>query len=103
MYQSSEDLYIKNVKNAIRSIRLGAKTPSETNVGFNLNKLKLVNIGMYEDLMNDYKAVLIEYKKTLTPCLNCGHEFKVTKEKTFTDDLGKHTICPECKSSFDVD
>lgn len=103
MYQSSEDLYIKNIKNAIRAIKLGTKRPDETNVGFNLNKLKLANEGQYIDLMNDYKAVLLEYKKTLTPCESCGHEFKVTKEITFTDDLGKHTVCPECKSSFDID
>ena len=63
MYLSSEDLYIKNVKNAIRAIKLGTKKPEDTNVGFNLNKLKTVNEPMYDDLLNDYKAVLIEYKK----------------------------------------
>lgn len=59
---SSEDLYIKNINNAIRGIKLGTKKPEETNIGFNLNKLKEVNEGMYLDLLNDYKAVLTEYK-----------------------------------------
>jgi len=36
-----------------------------------------------------------------TSCLNCGHEFKVTK--VFNDELGLHTTCPKCDSSFDVD
>lgn len=62
MYLSSEELYIKNVKNAIRAIKLGTKKPEDTNVGFNLNKLKIVNEGLYLDLLNDYKAVLAEYK-----------------------------------------
>jgi translation elongation factor EF-1beta len=62
MYLSSEELYIKNVRNAIRAIKLGTKKPEETNIGFNLNKLKTVNVGMFEELMNDYKAVLAEYK-----------------------------------------
>ena len=60
---SSEDLYIKNVRNAIRAIKMGTKKPEDTNVGFNLNKLKTVNEPMYDELLNDYKAVLAEYKK----------------------------------------
>ncbi len=32
-------------------------------------------------------------------CLNCGHSFSGTVE---TDDLGPHSSCPECGSSFDV-
>lgn len=63
MYLSSEDLYIKNVRNAIRAIKMGTKKPEDTNVGFNLNKLKTVNEPMYDELLNDYKAVLAEYKK----------------------------------------
>lgn len=34
-------------------------------------------------------------------CLNCSHEFEVTK--AYKDNLGLHTICPECESSFDID
>ena len=33
-------------------------------------------------------------------CLQCGNEFEGTVSK---DDLGWHSVCPECGSSFDVD
>lgn len=33
-------------------------------------------------------------------CLNCGHEFKGT---ACLDNLGWHSMCPVCGSSFDVD
>lgn len=33
-------------------------------------------------------------------CLNCNHEFEGTIS---LDELGWHSVCPECKSSFDVD
>jgi len=59
---SAEENYIKNIETAIRAIRMGTKKPEETSVGFNLNKLKAVNIGMYEDLMAKYKVVYNEYK-----------------------------------------
>lgn len=57
---SSEEHYIKNTENAIRTIRLGTKDKSEAMkvVGFNLNKLKLVNEGMYLDLLDKYKDSL---------------------------------------------
>lgn len=55
-----EDQYIKMVRNAIRSIKFGTKKPDEVGsiVSTNLNKLKPLNIGMFEELMNDYKAVV---------------------------------------------
>lgn len=57
---SSEEHYIKNTENAIRTLRLGTKDKSEAMkvVGFNLNKLKLVNEGMYLDLLDKYKDSL---------------------------------------------
>ena len=57
---SSEEQYIKNVENAIRSIRLGTKDKKSAmeSVGFNLNKLKSVNSGMYLDLLEKYKQAL---------------------------------------------
>lgn len=57
-----EEIYIKNIKNAIRSIKMGVKSPKEANIGTQLNKLKELNRGMHDELMNNYKAVLIEYK-----------------------------------------
>lgn len=35
-------------------------------------------------------------------CLNCGHEQQVTKENTYHDELGKHTVCEECEASCDL-
>lgn len=57
---SSEDHYIKNTEDAIRTLRLGTKDRAEVmkRVGFNLNRLKLVNEGMYLDLLEKYKNVL---------------------------------------------
>jgi hypothetical protein len=57
----SEDLYINLIKNGIRAIRLGSKTPIEAKVGISLNKLKTLNVGMYEELLNDYKKVKTEW------------------------------------------
>ena len=57
---SCEEAYIKNIENAIRSLRLGTKEKSEAMkaVGFNLNRLKSVNSGMYDDLLEKYKQAL---------------------------------------------
>lgn len=57
---SSEDHYIKNTENAIRTLKLGTKDKAEAmkTVGFNLNKLKLVNEGMYSELLQKYKVAL---------------------------------------------
>ena len=33
-------------------------------------------------------------------CLNCGYEFDGNISK---DNLGWHSVCPECECSFDVD
>jgi len=60
---SMEELYIRNIENGIRGIRLGTKTPADANVGSPLNKLKSLNPGMHEDLMTKYKNVLAEYEK----------------------------------------
>ena len=35
-------------------------------------------------------------------CLSCGHIQKITKENTFYDELGKHTVCEQCESSYDL-
>ena len=70
MAKSLEDTYIENIENAIRAIRLGTKKPQDTNAGFNLNRLKEVNPGMHEEIMNKYKAALLEYKAKLIASQN---------------------------------
>ena len=58
-----EELYIKNIENGIRAIRLGTKKPSETLAPVSLNRLKQINIGMYEDCLAKYKRILGHYNK----------------------------------------
>lgn len=36
-------------------------------------------------------------------CLNCGHEQVITKDNTNVDELGKHTVCEKCGSSYGID
>lgn len=60
---SQEETLIKNIENGIRAIRLGAKEPKGTLAGVSLNKLKVINEGMYSDLMEKYKKALEDYKK----------------------------------------
>jgi len=59
----AEETYIKNIINGIRALRLRTKTPSEVNVGSNLNRLKMVNEGMYEEYLEKYTKALKEYNK----------------------------------------
>lgn len=33
-------------------------------------------------------------------CLNCNHEFEGTISR---DELGWHSVCPECESNYYVD
>ena len=60
---SCEELYVRHIENGIRAIRMGTKNPKDANVGLHLNKLKLVNLGLYEDLLEKYSNVLKDYKK----------------------------------------
>jgi len=59
----AEETYIKNIINGIRALRLRTKTPSEVNVGSNLNRLKMVNEGMYDEYLAKYTKALKEYNK----------------------------------------
>lgn len=63
MSLSLEELYVKNIENAIRAIKLGAKKPEETNIGMHLNKLRNVNDGLCDDLTEAYKRAVEMYKK----------------------------------------
>ena len=63
MGKTCEEIYIQKVEAGIRAIRFGTKTPNEAQVGLWLNKLKPLNDGMYNDLMDKYKNVMKEYEK----------------------------------------
>lgn len=56
-------MLIRNIEAGIRGIKMGTKIPSNANVGVNLNKLKEINDGLYDDYFQKYKAVLDEYNK----------------------------------------
>ena len=60
---SAEQTYIKNIENGIRAIRLGNKKPQDVNINSQLEKLKTVNDGMYEDLNKKYVTVVNEFNK----------------------------------------
>jgi len=59
----AEETYIKNIINGIRGLRLRSKTPSEVNVGSNLNRLKILNEGLYDEYLTKYTKALKEYTK----------------------------------------
>lgn len=54
--QTMEDQLIRKVKGGILGIKTGTKTPAE--VAKNLNRLKEVNLGMYDELLPKYTAAL---------------------------------------------
>lgn len=53
-----EDILIRKIKGGINAIKFKTKTPQEAGVGVYLNKLKAINKPMYDELLNDYKAVV---------------------------------------------
>jgi hypothetical protein len=60
---TTEETYVKHIECGIRAIKLGTKRPDEANVGKFLNKLRVVNEGLYDDLMERYQNILDDYKK----------------------------------------
>ena len=59
----AEELYIKKIEAGIRAIKLDTKSPAEAGVGSCMNKLKEVNLPMYEELIETYKKAVIEWNK----------------------------------------
>jgi hypothetical protein len=61
---TTEETYVKHIECGIRAIKLKTKKPHETNVGKYLNKLRVVNDGLCDDLMERYQKVIENYKKS---------------------------------------
>lgn len=59
-----EETYVKHIESGIRAIKLGTKRPDEANVGKYLNKLRNINDGLCDDLMDKYQNVVNNYKKS---------------------------------------
>ena len=53
-----EDLYIKKIKGLTMQIKSGKLEAKDSKIGVYLNKLKPLNIGMYEELLNKYMVVI---------------------------------------------
>ena len=58
-----EDELIKRIENGIRTIRNGSKTPMEAKLGASFKTLRTLNIGLYNDLLEEYKKVTKDLKK----------------------------------------
>jgi hypothetical protein len=56
-----EEILIKRIEAAIRAIRMGTKEPKDVNPAANFEKLKPLNLGMYEELIGKYKNVMTDY------------------------------------------
>ena len=59
-----EETYVKHIESGIRAIKLGTKRPDEANVGKYLNKLRNINDGLCDDLMDKQQNVVNNYKKS---------------------------------------
>ena len=60
---TGEDVYVNNIENGLKALRLKSKTPKDTNIAVNLNKLKTVNEGLYQDYLTKYKKALEAYNE----------------------------------------
>lgn len=61
MARSFEDELIKKIESGIRALRLRTKEPKDTGCAVALNKLKGLNVGMYDEYLLKYKNALAEY------------------------------------------
>jgi hypothetical protein len=78
---TTEETYVKHIECGIRAIKLGTKRPDEANVGKFLNKLRGVNEGLYDDLMERYQNILDNYKKNKESFGNVKKDYYFYKNK----------------------
>ena len=58
-----EDQLIRKITGGIAAIKRGTKTPEEAGLGRMLNTLKTINLPMYEELLDNYKAAVETHKE----------------------------------------
>lgn len=65
MSRTLEELYIKKLEGAIRGIKMGTKNPSDVGLEVSnaFTKLKQLNDGMADDLMQRYKKIVDEHNQ----------------------------------------
>lgn len=61
MGKSFEEELIRKIEAGIRALRLRTKEPKDTGCAVALNRLKEINVGMYEEYLQKYKKALAEY------------------------------------------
>lgn len=57
-----EQKLIRLIEAGIRGLKLGTKAPNETKAPSSLNRLKEINLPMYEDLLGKWKNAVADYK-----------------------------------------
>ena len=58
---TTEEICVLNIEKGIRLIQSNKKSPKEAGLGVIFKRLKELNVGMYEDLIQRYKKVVEEY------------------------------------------
>jgi hypothetical protein len=62
---TNEQLYVQNIENSIRAIRLRMKNPQDINLLSNFNRLKVISLVRYNELMSKYQNVKKDYQNSL--------------------------------------
>tara|TARA_B100001094_G_scaffold328115_1_gene387771 strand:- start:33 stop:281 length:249 start_codon:yes stop_codon:yes gene_type:complete len=57
-----EQLLIKKINQTLRQLKKFIKKPSDTNIGYLLNRLKDINPMLYEDYLEEYKIIYKHHK-----------------------------------------
>lgn len=85
----------------------------ECAIGTLLNNIQIA-CDLNDDEPNNWKTNKEEFRKAnkniqvafdlikIVTCEDCKFEFTVTEANTLFDNLGKHTVCPNCTSSFNI-
>lgn len=57
-----EETYVKHIENGIRAIKLGSKKPEDVNLESYFKKLKTINDGLCDDLIERYDDIVRKYR-----------------------------------------
>lgn len=65
--ETTEELLIRRIEIDIKAIKNGKLSPRESEAGARLNRLKKINLGMYEDLLGKYSIAVNQYQPAKIP------------------------------------
>ena len=57
-----EKILVKRIENNTRLIKLGKLLPKDSSIGKDLSRLKNINLGLYQDLLNNYIYIINKIK-----------------------------------------